>query len=274
MRINTIRAPSAPVIIAVNSVVIGATEIAREVQNHAGASPRQAWDEAARALVIRELLLQRARVVGIAADPRSENGLRETEEEALIRGLLEAEVRTPTADDATCRRYYQANQGRFRSPDLFEPLHILFQAAETDTAAYTAAIERAAAVLAEVRVQPNRFESLARSLSDCPSASDGGRLGQVTRGETTPEFEAAMLSLDAGEIYPEPVRTRYGVHVIRLDRKVAGQTLPFEQVRDRVAAYLEESSWRRAVAQYVTLLAGQARITGYDMPGAASPLVQ
>ena len=111
----------------------------------------------------------------------------------------------------------------------------------------------------------------------CPTArppAEGGRLGQVARGDTTPEFEAALLSLQPGQICPEPVQTRYGVHVMRLERKVAGQMLPFEMVRERIAAYLEASAWRRAVAQYVALLAGGADIAGFDMPGAASPLVQ
>ncbi|HQT79103.1 MAG TPA: peptidylprolyl isomerase [Rhodopila sp.] len=273
MRTVTLRT-STPTAIAVNDAVIASTDIAREVQNHAGESPKQAWEEATRALVVRQLLLQRARTLGLAAEPQTVDGLRETQDEALIRTLLEADVRTPTADEANCRRYYQANLARFRSLDLFEPLHILFKADPSDKAAYARALEQAEAVLADVTTAPNCFESMARALSDCPSATDGGRLGQVARGDTTPAFETAMLALEAGQLCPAPVRTPYGVHVLRLDRKVAGQTLPFEHVRDRIAAYLEESAWRRAVAQYVALLAGQARITGFDMPGAASPLVQ
>jgi peptidyl-prolyl cis-trans isomerase C len=70
------------------------------------------------------------------------------------------------------------------------------------------------------------------------------------------------------------VRTRYGVHVVRLDRKVAGAVLPFEQVRERIASYLEANASRRAAAQYVALLAGQARISGFNIAGASSPLVQ
>jgi len=273
MRIETLRRSTRPEV-AVNGAVIANAAIAREVQNHAGCSPKAAWDEATRALVVRELLLQRARTLGLAVEPRSQNGLRETDDEALIRALLETEVRTPTADDAACRRYYQAQKARFRSPDVFEPLHILFQAAQHDEAAYAAAVSRAEAVLAELRFDPTRFGELARALSDCPSASEGGRLGQVLRGETTPEFEAALLRLEAGQTCAEPVRTRYGLHVLRLERKATGEVLPFEQVRARVAAYLEESAWRRAVAQYVALLAGDAEITGFDMPGATSPLVQ
>lgn len=187
--------------------------------------------------------------------------------------LLEAEVRTPTASEADCRSYYQSNLARFRSPDLHEPLHILFKAAEDDQAAFAQTVIRAEVVLAEVMAAPDRFESIARALSDCPSAADGGRLGQVAAGDTTPEFEAALRLLEAGQICPEVVRTRYGVHVFLLDRKVKGNVLPFEQVNERIASYLEASSSRRAATQYVALLAGQARISGFDIAGASSPLV-
>jgi peptidyl-prolyl cis-trans isomerase C len=128
---------SGPKIVAVNEALIASADIAREVQNHEGASPVVAWEAATRALVVRELLSQRARAIGLVAEPRSENGLRETEEEALIRMLLEAEVTTPSAEEADCRRYYQSNLARFRSPDLYEPLHILFEASRDDQAAYT-----------------------------------------------------------------------------------------------------------------------------------------
>jgi peptidyl-prolyl cis-trans isomerase C len=274
MRINTMRAATPPTTIAVNGAVIAPADIGREVQNHAGFSPRQAWDEATRALVIRALLLQRASVLQLIAEPRSDAGLRETEEEALIRVLLETEVRTPTADEATCRRYYQSNLARFRSPDLYEPQHILFKADRDDQAAYAVATERATAVLQDVTAAPACFDSLARAVSDCPSAGEGGRLGQVAPNDTTPAFEAALVVLEAGQLCPEPVHTPYGVHVVRLDRKIAGHQLAFEQVRDRIGTYLEARSWRRAVAQYVSLLAGDAVITGFEMPGAASPLVQ
>lgn len=273
MRIET-RRSSAPKIVAVNEAVIASADIAREVQNHEGGSPVTAWEAATRALVVRELLSQRARALGLVPEPRSENGLRETDEEALIRMLLEAEVRTPTAGEADCRRYYKANLARFRSPDLYEPLHILFKAPQDDPVAYAAAVARAEAVLADIKAEPSNFENLARALSDCPSAAEGGRLGQVAEGDTTPEFETALRTLEAGETGPGVVRTRYGVHVVRLDRKVDGAVIPFEQVRERIASYLEASSSRRAAAQYVALLAGQARISGCNFVGASSPLVQ
>jgi peptidyl-prolyl cis-trans isomerase C len=251
--------------ITVNDVAIPHATIAREVQNHQADSPANAWEQATRALVIRELLLQRARALGLMPDPRTEDGARETDEESLIRLLLEREVITPKADDAVCRRYYDSNAPRFRSPDLFEPAHILFKARRDDADAYAKA---------DLQQRPDRFDSLARSLSDCSSATEGGRLGQIVRGETTPEFETYLVAMEPGQICPTPVRTRYGVHILRLDRRVAGETLPFDAVRTGIATYLEERTWRRAVAQYIALVAGQARIAGFDLPAATSPLVQ
>ncbi len=260
--------------ILVNDVAIPHAAIAREVQNHHAQAPALAWEQATQALVVRELLLQRARALNLVAAPLSEGGAREADEESLIRLLLERDVITPKADEAVCRRYYDANPARFRSPDLFEPAHILFKARRDDAEAYAKAEAQAAAVLADLQKHPGRFESLARSLSDCPSASEGGRLGQIVRGETTPEFETFLVAMEPGQICLAPVRTRYGVHVLRLDRRIVGEPLPFDAVKTRIAAYLEERTWRRAVAQYIALVAGQARIVGFDLPTATSPLVQ
>ena len=71
-----------------------------------------------------------------------------------------------------------------------------------------------------------------------------------------------------------PVKTRFGYHVLRLDRRVDGRQLPFEAVRERVADYLREHVWRRAVSQYLQLLVGQAEIRGIELNGASTPLVQ
>jgi len=60
----------------------------------------------------------------------------------------------------------------------------------------------------------------------------------------------------------------------RFDRMAAGGEAAFEDVREAIAAYLEECAWRRAVAQYIALLAGRAEIRGVRLDGATSPLVQ
>lgn len=261
--------------VAVNGRVIEPEAIAAEIQNHPAPSAEQAENEAVRALVVRELLLQEADRLGIAPHPVIDaRGRRETDEESRIRLLLAQQVTVPTADEDTCRRYYENNKLKFKSPDLYEPVHILLSAVPNDKEAYGRAVEEAKAILAQVEERPHLFETIARERSNCPSAENSGRLGQITAGQTTPEFETFLFALEEGQLCPVPVRTRYGVHVLRLDRKIEGRPLPFDAVRTRIARYLEEASWRRAVAQYVGILVGKAEISGAELEGTQSPLVQ
>jgi peptidyl-prolyl cis-trans isomerase C len=258
-----------PLAVSVNGVSIGRDAIVREMQHHPAPKPIAAWQQAARALVIRELLLQRAHHLGVTPEPISDgDGRRETDDEAVMRALIEREVKVPEPDDETCRRFYQRNQGRFRSPDIFEASHILFAALPADREAYAQARADAAAVLATLMDNPDSFAALARAYSRCPSAAQGGNLGQVTAGQTTPEFEQALMALTPGELCAEPVATRYGFHVIRLNRKHEGRTLPYEAVAGRIADYLRESVRRRADAQYIARLVTAARIEGIEIAGA------
>jgi peptidyl-prolyl cis-trans isomerase C len=258
-----------PVAVSVNGVGIARDAIVREMQHHAAAKPIAAWQQAARALVIRELLLQEARRLAIAPQPASDgDGRHETDQEAMMRGLIEREVTVPEPDDDTCRRYYDRNRARFHSPDIYEASHILFAALASDRAAHAKAREDAAAVLAALLKQPSRFAELARAHSRCPSAAQGGNLGQITVEQTTPEFEQALITLSPGQLCDAPVTTRYGFHVIRLDRKHEGRTLPYELVAGRIADYLRESVRRRADAQYIARLVSAAQIEGIELAGA------
>lgn len=261
--------------IRVNGRPIGREEIAAEAQHHPAETPRAALKEAAEALVVRELLLQEAARLDIAAAPQSLGpGLTETPQEATIRQLMDTEIAVPTADEATCRRYYDNNRRKFGSSTLYEARHILLPARPEDETARKAAAERAAGLLAILHDAPERFAALATAHSACPSKDSGGNLGQLSQGQTVPEFEAVLIRMDQGKIWPEPVSTPYGLHIIALERRIEGRQLPFEAVKDDIAAYLHEASWRRAVRQYLQLLAGRADLAGISLDAASSPLVQ
>jgi peptidyl-prolyl cis-trans isomerase C len=262
-------APAKPIAVSVNGVVIPRETIAREIQNHPAEKPAAAWYDAARALVVRELLLQEAQRLGIAGEAKAdEAGRRETGEEASIRCLIEREITTPEPDEATCRHYYERNIGRFRSPDIYEAAHILFAARREDAAAFADAKRQAEDLLAVLRQSPERFGELAAQHSACPSGTQGGNLGQLTAGQTTEDFERALFALEPGCISESPVSTRYGVHIIRLDRRIEGRSLPFELVAERIADYLRDAVIRRATAQYVARLVSRANITGLVLAGA------
>ncbi len=251
--------------ITVNGVTIGDEAVEAETEFHRDEpSPREA---AARALAVRELLVQRARARGIADRIESDE-----ECDRAIDRLLEREVRTPEPTDEESARYYAAQAAKYRSGDLVEADHILF--AVTPNAPVEPIRQQAEATLKRVSSNPALFAELAKSFSNCPSGANGGNLGQLHRGDTVPEFEAAVFdSADIG-VLPRLVRTRHGFHVVRVVRRVPGVQLDFEAAKHLVARELHARVRANAIQQYIRMLAGEAHVVGVDLAGTASPLVQ
>lgn len=216
----------------------------------------------------RELLRQRAVATGLL-DPTDEN---ERTIVAAVEELLEKEVTTPQPTDAECRRYYEQNPTEFDSGDLVHARHILFQI--TPQVSVPQIRARAEQALNMLLAEPDRFAALAAELSNCPSSEQGGNLDQISRGDTVPEFEAALFKLGPIGILRELVKTRYGFHIVAVDRRISGQKLPFEMVREQIARRLSAAVEERALRQYVSLLAGQADIEGVEFAAAETPLVQ
>jgi peptidyl-prolyl cis-trans isomerase C len=215
-----------------------------------------------------ELLRQRAIEVGLLEAAAEDDN----EVEAAIEALIEKEVTTPVPTEAECRRYYERHPTEFASGDLVHARHILFQV--TPRVDVPRILARAEQALNELLKEPDRFAAMALELSNCPSGQHGGNLGQITRGDTVPEFETALFRLRPTGLLPELVRTRYGFHIVAVDQRIPGAKLPFEMMRERIAESLRAAVAERALRQYVSLLAGQAEIAGVDLAASSSPLVQ
>ena len=217
---------------------------------------------------VRELLRQRAIAVGLLLpDTESDEAI-----SAAIEHLLTDEVIVPSPTDSECRRYYESHLKEFQSGDLVYARHILFQV--TPTVSVPEIRAHAERALSELLAEPDQFAAMARELSNCPSGQQGGNLGQIGRGETVQEFERALFRLGASGILPELVKTRHGFHIVAVDQSIPGKTLPFDAVRDQIAERLEASVEERALKQYISILAGQAKVVGVDLAGAQTPLVQ
>lgn len=254
--------------IVVNGETIPSAAIAGEAQNHEApkGKPGLAWRKAARALAIRALLLQEARRRDVAAEPAElAPGRRETEEEALIRGLLETAVAVEPPSDEAVRTEWVRDPERFRSPPLWEASHILCAADPRDTQAAEKAAARARKLCEMLAARPDDFARLAGSESDCDSRGAGGTLGQLAPGDCVPEFEAALRDLAPGQITPAPVQSRFGWHVIRLDARAEGRPLPFEAVRPHLVEALEKQAWARAARDFTQALVDAADIRGIDL---------
>lgn len=250
--------------LSVNGIAIGDEAVSAESEHHDDA--HDPLDAARRALVVRELLRQRAVALALIADGAPFD-------DAALDGLLERELtHVPEPDGADCERYYAQHPARFRRNDIVYASHILF--AVTDRVPLAPLRGRAEAALTGVVAAPETFESVARASSNCPSAAVGGSLGQLLRGDTVPEFEAALFESDGLGVLPRLVNTRYGFHIVRIERRVAGEAVPFDEVAERIGAFLAERVRRNAMRQYVAILAGGARIEGIVLDGANGPLVQ
>lgn len=258
--------------ITVNGTEIPRRDVELEAQNHPAASAEDALQAAAESLVIRHLLTARALELGIVAPEKPGSEL--SEEEAVIDALIEQEIDLPKADEETCKRYYEANPEQFVSPTEYEPFHILYSADADNEELYAKAVASAEAAIAILQEDPSAFSRMAQEESTCPSGKMDGSLGRVQQGQTVPEFETFMMSLDEDQLCPVPVKTQYGVHVIRLDKIFPGREIPYETVNHKIAEYLHEASWRQAASQYIKLLVGQAKISGLSIAGSESPLVQ
>lgn len=236
--------------ITVNGQPISDEEIAAETGSFADSpDPRQA---AARSLVVRTLLRQRAATLEIEAE----------DEAGALEALIEREVAVPEVVDEEVSRFYEGNRQKFRSGDLFEARHILFEATGHDKANLA---RKAEAVLLLLKEHPERFEAMAKETSNCTSARTGGQLGQLSQGSVVPEFWAALVKHGKTGLLPNVVETRYGQHIILIDRCAMGEPLPFEAVHKKIRDYLGSRLATLTYQQYVATLIEHADIRGIDL---------
>ena len=187
---------------------------------------------------VRELLLARAAQAGIQGA-----------EDEVIERLLELEVPDAEPTEEECRRYYEHNARRFTAGELVEASHILF--AMTPRVPPERLRAKAAEVHAMASRDAGRFAELARQYSNCPSAAQGGSLGQVGRGDMVSEFEQAVLEGERLGVLPDLVTTRFGFHVVLIARRIPGRAVPYEEARAEVASLLRQRGMERAIGECV-----------------------
>ncbi|MCX5538766.1 peptidylprolyl isomerase [Paraburkholderia sp. CNPSo 3076] len=173
-----------------------------------------------------ELLRQRAVALDLLA-PDAEL------DDSALDTLLEREMRVPEPTREDCERYYTQHAKRFGRNELVYASHILF--AITDRVPLARLRQKAEETLRDLQQAPDTFEALTRQFSNCPSAGVGGSLGQLTRGDTVPEFEAALFDCADIGVLPRLVRTRFGFHLVRVDQRMPGNPVPYDEVSGEIA---------------------------------------
>ncbi|WP_462319847.1 SurA N-terminal domain-containing protein [Halochromatium sp.] len=155
--------------------------------------------------------------------------------------LLDADELSAPAqgiDEASLREQYQLRLEEFTAPEEREVRHILLTvAADADQSVLDETRERLQAIQQRIR-GGEPFAEVATEVSEDPgSASQGGDLGWVARGTLDPAFEQAVFALEP-ETLSEPVRSRFGYHLVEVLDVRGGEPQPFEAVKDELIADL------------------------------------
>lgn len=243
--------------VRVGEVTLDEDAIAREMQYHPADSAGSAQLKAARALVVRELLRQRAAALGLAeaqGDDRDEG-------DAVIATLLEHELDVPVPDEAACRRHFAAHPERFSTPRQWSVRHVLLAAAPDDAPGRDAQYHLGIELLETLKAHPERFTELAQRYSACPSREAGGELGWLARGQTVDELDRALEHLPEG-LHERPLASRYGWHLICIDARREARVPPYEAVAERVRHCLHEQATRRALRHYLLALEAEIGVEG------------
>ena len=205
----------------------------------------------------RHVLLGEARASGIVADTarvnmqmrqmRSQFQSEEEFQKALaasnmttdsLRQMAAARIRMQMLQEQIASEAEQPSESdieQYREDQQQEEVsarHILFrvgQNAPEDTVDSVRAVAQAVLDSAQAGTD---FAALARRHSEGPTASRGGDLGYFTRDRMVEPFADAAFALsDSGSIADEPVRTRFGFHIIQLTGRRQQELMDTSQAR-------------------------------------------
>lgn len=259
--IKTSGQPEFPPVI-VGGQVVPDTDIAEELQHHPAAKLEETWKSAATSMVVKNLLEQRAKKLGIEA----------TSEEERTALLLEQELQVPDPTEEQCEHYFQSNRKRFHTPVLLAVSHILLPAAPDDIQQRDQQQVVADQLIEKLAGDPDSFAKLAKQYSACSSAAHGGSLGQLSKGQTVEEFEQQVWSLAEG-ICTYPIESRYGFHLVKVEQRVEGKPLEYTYVATQIRQYLHEQATRRALSQYLQILGAEIGVEGLEFMSSGSHLL-
>ena len=163
-------------------------------------------------------------------------------------------ARAPAPQAREIADFYVSHRDTFQAPEQLRVAHIVCNIDERHSAeAARSTIEKARAALDAGQ----SFAAVADALSDCPGR--GGELDPFSRGEMVQAFEEVVFQLRVDEV-SSIFRTEFGFHIAKLLERRPAKVLPLEQVQERIAAQLLESSRQQVLYQYLDEQRARARI--------------
>jgi len=163
-------------------------------------------------------------------------------------------VRPESVSAEAALKWYEANKQRFRQPEQVKVAHILVPLAENaPEAAVKQAMEKAVRIRSEA--EKGDFAAVANANNGPNAAGPGGELGWIQRGQTVKPFEDAAWALQPGQI-SEPVRSQFGLHIIKMEERKDASVQPFAEVEAEVRATLAKQEGVEKVNDVLDSLIG------------------
>ena len=184
-------------------------------------------------VVTREIFMQEARKKGLDATEDYKEQLELARQAILIRQLFDAYRKDHPITDAQVQAEYDkfaaANSGK-----EYKARHILV---ETE--------DQAKKILADLK-KGAKFEDIAKKQSKDPgSGANGGDLDWANPSSFVPEFSEAMIKLKKGETTPEPVKSQFGWHIIRVDDIRQAQLPKIDEVKPQITQQLQQQQMQK-----------------------------
>lgn len=176
-------------------------------------------------LINQELFYLHAMAEGMDGEEGFKEQLAVAKANILKQYAVNKTIKDVIVEESEAKAYYEANRETFETPATVSAKHVL-----VDTE------ERAAEIKKEID-DGKSFEEAAQAYSKCPSSAQGGNLGPFSRGKMVPEFEAAAFELSEGEI-SGPVKTQFGYHLIKVEKKTEAGTRAYEEVKNEIGQRL------------------------------------
>jgi peptidyl-prolyl cis-trans isomerase C len=164
------------------------------------------------------------------------------------------------ASDEDIKKFYDENQPQFEQPETVQARHILVRYDAEDDDAAKATKKADLEKIHKELTDGADFAAAAKEHSDCPSKAKGGDLGAFSKGRMVPEFEKAAFSQEIDAVGPI-IETQFGYHIIQVTARNKAGVQPLEDIKDRIASFLNQRNKRDAAMKYVEELKSAADIT-------------
>ena len=177
---------------------------------------------------------------------------------AIEKLLLDQGVELPT--DEEIKKFYDDNPDKFSKPEQVHVRHILLKVKPgAGDKKWKSAKEKIDKIHEKAKDEETDFAKLAKEKSDGPSAKNGGDIGFIGKEQFDKNFTKVAFDLEKGEV-SEPVKTRYGWHVIQLVERRDSEKVPFEKIKPKLAEQLKNQRIHKQLKSYIEKLREDSEI--------------